>query len=282
VAEFRKASGRYVSAPSQDERAASISSRREWNSHDMARKAGMIILQAIIQYAEAMNIPQKWRESLVLEVDRNRVRIHNTWVKPATKWGPEIPLGDIFENGSRDHDITVRFAKALHWNVYDVVPTGVIYGVTKEDRFAKRVHVRGIRGLHPMKRGLRTGMGRVRSWLDSKKRYAEWSSGFRPKVRLYHGFDDPLDWQRPRLKEAERHMWVAQWSKKHMLDVAEYYGQEKMEPPIGGGKYASAYPPQMTESRERRRLTRGRYEEGMSLREYREGLAKLGEYEFTL
>ena len=114
------------------------------------------ITTAMIEYAEAMNLPPAFIEGITADVGEGTATIHNTWVRPPDRYGPEVPLGDIFENGSPDHVIRVKNAQALHWESWE----GADYSVAM-DHYAKSVHVSGIRALHPMKRGWRTGKRRV-------------------------------------------------------------------------------------------------------------------------
>jgi len=134
-----------------------------------------------------------------------------------------VPLGDIFENGSRDHDIVVRFAKSLHWKSWDVVPkaSGSGWKVEGGDNYAKRVRVSGIKGLHPMRRGWRTGRRRFEAWVKSKKTFEEWKSEFRPNMRHYQMHvpteEDPR-WRFPSGRTV--HWWQTRWNRGYAINLA--------------------------------------------------------------
>ena len=171
-------------------------------------EAAAIIVRAMVEYAEAMNMPPEFVRGIRADTRSDTVTIHNDWVRPADKYGPPVPLGDIFENGSKDHWIKVKYELALHWDSWEGVsvvstPRGPEAYPLHKDNYAKQIFVSGIKGFKPMKRGWRTGKRRVRSWLKSKKEYDEWQAGFRSRIRL---------------KETEIHEWNPRWNPRHMMD----------------------------------------------------------------
>ena len=140
------------------------------------------IMRAMKEYATAANMPHAFISGIESELKqlpnkRSELTFFNNWRK-TNKYGT-VDLANIFENGSKSHDIVAhqnRPNPLLKFQVYG----GEFFDVGSWV-YAPKVRVRGIPALKPMAKGFELGIKRTKQILKEGAR--RWNKYHKSNIR---------------------------------------------------------------------------------------------------
>ena len=170
-------------------------------AEDSPRVMLTFIMQAMREYAEAMNLPGSFVRHIRGHVEEGpdgnaKVVIRNTWERAGQDG--KAHLGHIYEVGARPHDIYPRRKRALRWfewalgseearGISGAQRTHLIsdaeFDVHEYRVFSRHVRHPGTPAYGAMRKGYRAGIRRYKRWVRSGLTLSDFMQRSRPRRR---------------------------------------------------------------------------------------------------